>query len=85
MIVFNGERTPSLRAAFLLKDYFWFIMASIICAMPVAEFIRRKCEGNRNLVKAYEWISGIMLIGFFILALSFVISGQNSPFLYGNF
>lgn len=76
---------PSTRAAFLLKDYVFFIIIALIFSIPVVKFLENLCKKNVKSAVIYEILSSIFIVTAFIVALSFIVSGQNSPFLYGNF
>lgn len=85
MVIFKHETIPALRAWFLLKDYGVFILLAVIFATPIAEFAKEKCEKNVKAQRIYDVITGVFISVAFILAVTFVICGQHSPFLYGNF
>ena len=60
-------------------------MAAIFAAPVIPrlkEHIALKGEKTKRISEA---IMGITMVLLFICALSFVIAGQNNPFMYGNF
>ena len=79
------EPIADARARFLFGDYIVYIVIAIVLAAPIVPLIKKKCENNVVTKRIYDIVSGIVIIACFVVALAFVIGGQNSPFLYGNF
>lgn len=73
------------RAFLLLSDYCVFIIAAIIFCFPVVPYIENKLENRKTLKTIYDLIYCLVAVAGFVLAISFIVSGQNNPFLYGNF
>lgn len=76
---------PDTRAAFLFKDYFIFILMALLFTMPIVPALKKKCTESKRLEILYQTGTAIVVMFLFTVAFSFVVSGQNSPFLYGNF
>ncbi len=85
MFCLENANVSSARAFFLLKDYIWFIVFAVVFAFPLASIAEKWCSESRNVKLAYNISYAIIVINMFVVALSFVVSGQNNPFLYGNF
>ena len=86
MLFGYGYDLANARTWILLKEYGVVLAFAILFAVPVIpklkEYIASKGEFKDRIAEA---IMGIVMILLFICALSFVIAGQNNPFLYGNF
>lgn len=76
---------PSARAIFLFRDYAFFIVIALIFAAPIVQRVEMICGKDKRTQAVYNVLSTCFVIGVFVIALSFIVSGQNSPFLYGNF
>lgn len=85
MIIVRNDNISSLRAAFLVRDYWIFIALAVVFVFPIYPYFEKRFINNRRLIGIYNVVSGFVIVGAFVLALSFIISGQNNPFLYGNF
>ena len=66
---------------FYLKDYFVIILISIISCTPLFKNIYLKYKDN----KVISFIEPIILLGLFILCVSFIIDASFNPFLYFRF
>ncbi len=84
MIVYTKSDVSTMRTRFLLRDYIWFVIIAVIFLMPVCNMIEKKLKGKKCKV-VYDVVEGIVLIALFVISVSLVVSGQNNPFLYGNF
>jgi len=73
------------RALFLLKDNLAFIVVGLILCMPVVPWIGKKLEGHKTAHAVYEAAVAVISLVLFVWAVSFVVSGMNNPFAYGNF
>ena len=73
------------RALLLINDYWIFILLAVLFCFPVIPALEKKLEGKAKLKTVYDIICGIVLLIGFAWAISFIISGQNNPFAYGNF
>lgn len=73
------------RALFLLKDNFVFIVAAVIFCFPVIPCLEKTFRNGKILHAVFHVGTAIVCAFLFIWAISFVVSGQNNPFLYANF
>lgn len=73
------------RALFLLKDNWIYIIAAIILCFPIGPWIEKQCKKKECL--HILWNVGVLITNaaFFLIAVSYVVAGQNNPFLYANF
>lgn len=85
MCIITNNNISTQRALFLFNDYKFFIIIAIIFATPISNFVKKKTFVKEISQYIYNVLSAIFILATFTIALSFVISGQNSPFLYGNF
>ena len=81
-IEFGGVMT---RAVFLLRDYLAFIILALIFVFPISEILEKLSEKRKCSNAIYHIFYFFVVTGGFIIALSFVVSGQNNPFLYIGF
>jgi len=66
---------------FQIKNFAVLIIASVIFALPVKDFVSEKISGSRLL----KGIETILLIMGFISAVSYIYMGSYNPFLYFMF
>ena len=85
MFVYQNNTLANFRTAFLIKEYAVFIIAALVLCFPLAPWISDKVTGKDNMKIVIETCEGVALLGLFVLALSFIISGKNNPFVYANF
>lgn len=82
---YSPDNSADKRTLLLLNDYWLFIVLAVLFCFPIIPTLEKKLEDKSSLKKAYDIVYGIVLIIGFVLAVSFIISGQNNPFAYGNF
>lgn len=86
MLIGYGYEFANTRTLVLIKEYGIVIALSILFATPVIpklkEYMAAKGERAYRIAGMFM---GLTMIALFICSLSFVIAGQNNPFLYGNF
>lgn len=87
MFVPGTRKLTNSRTLFLIKDNLFYLLIGIILMIPVIPMLEHKfCTDNhRNIKMVYDIVYGIIVIGAFVLALAFVVAGQNNPFAYANF
>lgn len=85
MILCPKNPLADARTLFLLKNYWAFILAGCILSFPVIPWLEKKLSGRKAASAAFETAAGIVIIGAFILSVSFAVTGQNNPFVYANF
>lgn len=79
------DEIANARAAFLLRDYGAYIIIAVLFSMPLLPALENLCQKHAALRRLYDILYVLFVTAVFLMAVSFVISGQNSPFLYGNF
>ncbi|NLM18401.1 MAG: MBOAT family protein [Clostridiaceae bacterium] len=87
MIIGNASDTfTDIRTIVLLQQYGLIMIVALILVMPVIpklkEVLRKR---NQILFSFMNLVFTVALIILFIFGISFVMAGQNNPFLYGNF
>ena len=85
MIIYRPNTLADFRAVFLLKDYGFFIAAAILLCFPVVPWLRKKLSNNKTASAAFEFVLTVIIVAAFIWSVSFVVAGQNNPFVYANF
>ena len=86
MFISAGDPLADLRALAILKGYGAILLAAIILATPVVPKFKEVLSKHDGVIsKAADVCMASILIVLFIFSISFVIAGQNNPFLYGNF
>lgn len=85
MIVYRQNELADFRAAFLLKDYWFFIVAAILLCFPIIPWLDKKLHGKKVLHALFEVATALITIAAFIWSVSFVVAGLNNPFAYANF
>jgi alginate O-acetyltransferase complex protein AlgI len=73
------------RAVVLLKEYAAFLIVGVILCFPVVPWVRKKLEGKKAAVIAYDTVVYLVVLAGFILSVSFIVAGGNNPFAYANF
>ncbi len=84
MIVYRPNTLVDFRSLFLLKDYGFFIAVAILLCFPVVPWLRKQLK-NKVANTAFEVILAIVAFAAFAWSVSFVVAGQNNPFVYANF
>ena len=74
-----------MRALFLVKEYFVFILAAVILCFPVVRWIGNKLKSNKRLFVIYDALIAVVVLGLFVCAVAFLVAGKNNPFAYANF
>lgn len=85
MILFNPNKLADARAAFLLKDYWFFILAALLLCFPIVPWLDRKLRDRKVLHTLAEAAAALILIASFVWSVSLVVAGLNNPFAYANF
>lgn len=87
MVIYSKNPVTALRVRFLLSDYRWFIAAAVLFCFPVIPWLESRISHSRYIVpyKIFSHSFAILIIVSFIWAVSFVVTGQNNPFVYANF
>lgn len=85
MFISSGRELANRRTAILLQEYGIFIVAAILFATPVIPKLKSWLCQSKKRQQIGSVLFSVLLSILFIYAVSFVIAGQNNPFLYGNF
>lgn len=83
----SSHKVVDTRFMFLMDDYKFFIFLAIIFCFPVIPWLEKKLESGRyvKFSSIYICVKLITIVISFVWALSFVVAGQNNPFLYKFF
>lgn len=85
MLISPANALADRRALILCNEYGIFVLAGIVFAMPVIPWIKKKVSKNKTTSRVVGVVCAVALCGMFLWALSFVVAGQNNPFMYANF
>ena len=85
MFIYHGNGLYDSRCSFLIKDYLFFIVTSVLLCFPIIPQIEDRIINNRKIKCIFEIVLGIIISILFVWAVSFVVAGRNNPFAYANF
>ena len=70
-----------------LRDYWFFLLASLLCSTELFKWLRERIDGSkRRYIRVAANTLTVMLYAFgFIWAVSFLVLGAHNPFIYFNF
>lgn len=86
MFAGGSSALSDVRALVLLQEYGIILFAAVVFAAPVIPKIKEILSKHDGaLSKAADIMMACILTLLFIFSISFIIAGQNNPFLYGNF
>ena len=68
-------------AIFNFVDNKYFFIAALVFSLPIAPWLKKKF--SRNVIA--NIIYPVLLIGVFVLSVSYIIKGSYNPFIYFNF
>jgi len=78
----GGAPLSSALAAQNLKENIYFLVFGVLCSMPIGRWLKAKFKVNDT------WsflIGNVLLLGLFLVAVSYVVQGAYNPFIYFNF
>lgn len=81
----KGDVIYNHRAGVLLSEYWMFILIAIIFSMPVLPWINNLKKKSKILEIIIDLLMVLLIVLCFIWAVTFIITGQNNPFMYANF
>uniref|UniRef100_UPI003FF0F844 MBOAT family O-acyltransferase n=1 Tax=Lachnospira sp. TaxID=2049031 RepID=UPI003FF0F844 len=81
----KGDVIYNHRASVLLSEYWMFILIAIIFSMPVLPWINNLKKKSKILEIIIDLLMVLIIVLCFIWAVTFIITGQNNPFMYANF
>ena len=73
------------RAAFLLKDYGCPLALAVVLCFPLVPWLDRKLKDRGKAHLLFEAVLALLVGAGFLWAVSFLVAGQNNPFVYANF
>ena len=82
MFGLSGAPLWSATAGVFLREYGWFLLAGVICGLPVAQWLREKVRIPENALRI---VGAVLLAGLMVIALSYVAVVDYNPFIYFNF
>ncbi len=82
MFGLSGAPLWSATAGVFLREYGWFLLAGVICGLPVAQWLREKVRFPENALRI---VGAVLLAGLMVIALSYVAVVDYNPFIYFNF
>ena len=85
MLISPANALADRRAMVLLGEYGAFLIAAVMFATPIIPWIKQKTDNNKAVSCIREILFAVVLGCLFIWGISFVVSGQNNPFMYANF
>ncbi|MCM1414992.1 MAG: hypothetical protein NC430_03590 [bacterium] len=87
MIIYSDNPLMDSRVIFLLSDYGWFIAAAILFCFPVIPWLENRLSQTDHAIshKIFDNSVAILTVVAFLWAVSFIVTGQNNPFVYANF
>jgi len=78
----NNDFILFIRENYVLINYLPYLVLALIFSTPLINKIYNKLS-NKN--KIYNFIFDTMILGIFILNVSFIISSNYNPFIYFRF
>ena len=78
----NGAPLWDATAGMFLREYGLFLVAGVICGLPVADWLRSRMKIQDNVLRI---VGGVCLAALMIVALSYVAVDNYNPFIYFNF
>ena len=85
MVCPGMNELTGLRTFFLVRDYWFFILVALILCVPVVPGLDERLKDKKVAHGVYEASVALITVAAFIWAISFVVAGQNNPFVYANF
>lgn len=85
MFFCENNSLADFRTRFLIKDYLGFLFFAIVLCFPIVPWIGKKLENKKVAHQIYEILMSLIVAALFVWAVSFVVSGQNNPFVYADF
>ena len=82
MFGLNGAGLVNPATGALLREYGWFLLAAIVCSLPVGQWLREKLHVPDAPIRV---LSAIGLLVCTVIAFSYVSVVDYNPFIYFNF
>ena len=78
----GGAPLTSALAAANLKQYIYFLLFGTLCSVPLGRWLKAKFKVSDFWSSL---IGNTLLLGLFLVAVSYVVQGSYNPFIYFNF
>lgn len=78
---FNGDGGITL---FYAHEYWAFLLAAVIFSLPVVPALRKKIAAGRHRT-LLQLGGAVILLGLFMVSVSYIVKGSYNPFIYFNF
>lgn len=85
MFLGGGDTVWNHRAFILLQEYGVIIFTAVLFAIPIVPWLQKWKLKTRARTMSVNVGMTVIMAGLFVWALSFVVAGQNNPFMYANF
>ena len=82
MFGLGGAPFFSRLGLFLLKEYIWYLVPAILCALPTGAFIKSRLKLRDGV---WEVASGAALLCCMLIAVANTVAGGYNPFIYYKF
>ena len=83
MFGFNGINGGNSIGLFYLREYGIFFALGIIFSLPIAPKVSDKIMRKNNIIISV--IYAFMMLGVFLISISYIVKGSYNPFIYFNF
>lgn len=78
----NGARLFDATAAMFLKEYGAFLIAAVVCGLPVGDWMRDKLRVPEGVLRV---VGALCLVALTAISISYVAVVDYNPFIYFNF
>lgn len=68
-----------------LKENWLFLLFAVLCTVPIFSFLKSKTDEKTLLRKTVNFFSVFVYMFLLLLAVSYLVLGENNPFIYFNF
>jgi len=82
MFAISGGGFYNALTGVFLREYGPFLLAGLVCALPVAPQIKRALRIPDRL---FETVSAVVLVALMVVSVSYVATNSYNPFIYFNF
>ena len=82
MFGLNGAPLVNEYTFFCLREFGWFMVASIVFGLPIARWFKDKTRMNDSLAMV---IRTVFVLTVTVMSLSYAVMGGYNPFIYFNF
>ncbi len=82
MFGFGGAAFADRLTWFMFKEYLWYILAAVVCSLPLGRFIKRKLRIPDGV---WEIACGVAIACVMLVAVANTSASGYNPFIYYNF